>query len=177
MTIIYRTVPRRRGMGYPELKRDHLGARPQPLILTDLTSDWPALECWTPTFFKKHYGQCTLDWYDASFQQPGNNYLQPAGQVAFGDYLDEILAGPTDRRLFLFQLFRMAPELRRDVVLPPWVDQLSRQFLVTFFGGAGGVTTLHYDVDLPHVFHAVLYGQKEFYLFDPNRNTDCIATL
>ena len=45
------------------------------------------------------------------------------------------------------------------------VTRLPHQFLVTFFGGGGGATTLHYDVDLPHVFHVVVHGRKEFYLF------------
>ena len=88
--------------------------------------------------------------------------------MTFGEYLDHVDEGPTDLRLFLFELFKFAPELRHDIEVPRWLSALDRQFIVTFFGGPGGVTTFHHDVDLPHVFHVVLHGSKDFYLFAPS---------
>jgi hypothetical protein len=155
-------------LSYPELQRDYL-ATGTPVILTDLAADWPALRRWTPDFFRERYGHRQVDTYDESFQQLGSGYLRPSGQKAFGDFIEEVLAGPTSTRLFLFDLFKLAPELRDDIRLPRWVDALSRRFLVTFFGGESGVTTFHHDVDLPHVFHVVLYGTKEFFLFGPEQ--------
>ena len=157
-------VERRTTPSYDELQERYL-TRDVPVILTDLARDWPALARWTPGFLRERYGARHVAVYDESFERHGRHYLRPFGTMPFGDYLDLIEAGPTPVRLFLFQLFRMAPELRADIRLPSWSDWLTRRFLVTFFGGGGGATTLHYDVDLPHVFHVVVHGRKEFYLF------------
>jgi len=35
-----------------------------------------------------------------------------------------------------------------------------------FFGGAGSVTFLHYDIDLAHIFHTHFNGRKHVILFD-----------
>jgi hypothetical protein len=164
----YEPVERRAGLDYDALIREHL--RPgRPVILTDLTQDWPALARWTPEFFRTNYGERRVAIYDESFQAPGRNYLSPCGSMQLGEYLDVISRGPTRTRLFLFDLFRMAPELRGDIVIPAWGDLITRRYPLGFFGGAGGVTTFHYDVDLPHVFHAVIHGEKEFYLFGPEQ--------
>lgn len=153
---------------FAALERDYLSVH-RPVVLTDLTARWRATRRWSPDFFRKRYGSRLVEVYDESFQRAGASYLKSSGTMRFGDFIELIHAGPTPKRLFLFELFRMAPELRADIELPDWVDSLSRRFLVTFFGGEGGTTTFHYDVDLPHVFHAVLYGQKDFHLFAPDQ--------
>ena len=165
----YESVERVSGMSFGELHERFL-RHGTPVVITDIATQWPALQRWTPDFFRKAYGDRWVDTYDESFQEPGRNYLGPIAKMRLADFIDAIEAGPTNRRLFLFELFRFAPELRNDVVLPSWVDSLSRLFLVSFFGGEGGLTTFHYDVDLPHVFHAVLHGEKEFYLFGPDQS-------
>lgn len=161
-------VERRASMPYAQLKAEYLD-RGVPVILTDFVRDWAALQRWTPEFFRENYGDREVDVYDESFQQPGARYLEPFGKMRFGEYLDLIASGPTRVRLFLFDLFAMAPELRGDIHLPEWQDWLSRRVLMTFFGGSGGVTTFHYDVDLPHVFHVLIHGRKEFYLYAPDQ--------
>ena len=41
----------------------------------------------------------------------------------------------------------------------------SKKFIFMFFGCKGSVTPLHYDPDLPHLLHTVLYGKKRVVLF------------
>lgn len=159
-------VPRVARLSYEELEERYL-SRHVPVILTDFARDWPAMTRWTPAFFRERYASYPVDVYDESFQQPGKAYLAPFGSMRFGEYLDLIERDRTKVRLFLFDLFKMDPTLLEDIRLPRWVGWLSRQFLGSFFGGEGGVTTFHYDVDLPHVFHVMIHGRKEFYLFAP----------
>jgi len=40
------------------------------------------------------------------------------GFMKFGDYLDEIRKGPSELRLFLFNIFKYAPQLKHDFVWP-----------------------------------------------------------
>lgn len=35
-----------------------------------------------------------------------------------------------------------------------------------FFGGSNSVTFLHYDIDLPHIFHTHFCGRKHVILFE-----------
>lgn len=147
----------------------------EPLVLTDISRTWPALTKWTPDFFKEEYGDRAVPTYDKAFAEPSSSYLSASGSMSFGQYIELIESSPTDTRLFLFELFRMAPELRRDIELPSWLGPLSKIFLVTFFGGEGGLTTFHYDVDLPNVFHAVLFGKKEFRLFSQDQSRHLYA--
>jgi Cupin-like domain len=155
---------------YADLHARYL-ARNLPVIVTDMAADWPAVSRWTPQFFKRNFGERTVAVTDKSYQTHGANYLTPFTRMSFADYLDAIESGNTDLRLFLFELFKFAPELRADIQLPAWAGLLSRVFLVSFFGGAGGASTFHYDVDLAHVFHTVLHGSKTFYLFGPDQST------
>ena len=54
-----------------------------------------------------------------------------------------------------------------DIVLP---KDLMGGFLESmpamFFGGSNSVTFLHYDIDLPHIFHTHFGGRKHVILFE-----------
>jgi hypothetical protein len=158
------------GMPPYEVLHDRYLARNIPVIVTDLAKSWPALARWSPAFFRMHYGERLVDVTDRSFQEHGAHYLKPFGKMRFASYLDAIEHEHADLRLFLFELFKFAPELRKDIRIPSWAGPLSHLFLVSFFGGAGGASTFHYDVDLPHVFHTMIHGSKSFYLFAPNQS-------
>jgi len=159
-------IDRQTSFDDPNIRREYSSSG-TPVILSEQAERWPALTRWTPSFFKEEHGALTVQTYDASFQNPGAHYLRPFGEMTFSNYIDLIESGPTPVRLFLFRLLDKVPKLKSDILLPEWLDRFSHRFLFTFFGGEGGVTTFHYDVDLPHVFHTVLYGTKEFYLFSP----------
>jgi hypothetical protein len=165
----YAAVERMSMIEYADLHARYL-ARNVPVIVTDLATSWPALARWTSEFFRSNYGERQVAVSDKSYQTHGAHYLTPFTKMSFADYLNAAEAGNTDLRLFLFELFKFAPELRNDIELPAWAGLLSKIFLVSFFGGAGGASTFHHDVDLAHVFHTVIYGSKLFYLFGPDQD-------
>lgn len=151
------------------IKTDFL-AKDKPVILPDFAKNWRALEEWTPEFFIQRYGHLNAPLFNETFQQPGKYYLKSYGKMLFADYLKLILSKPTTERLFLFKLLQEAPELLPDINLPERYGKFSKNFIFLFFGGEGALPPNHYDVDLPNVFHTVLYGEKKIILFPPSQS-------
>ena len=90
-------------------------------------------------------------------------------KMPFEDYLDLIMTSSMDLRMFAFNIFREAPELREDIRFPPIANGFKRLTLM-FFGCKNSVTPMHYDLDMDHVFHTVLHGKKRIVLF-PNEES------
>lgn len=64
--------------------------------------------------------------------------MEPDKKMAFGEYLDLISAPePCELRLFLFNLFRYAPELKMTFAIPDIMDGFYNDFPFMFFGGKG----------------------------------------
>ncbi|MGZ3752257.1 MAG: cupin-like domain-containing protein, partial [Mucilaginibacter sp.] len=80
---------------------------------------------------------------------------------------DLIQKEPTDLRIFLFDPIKYAPKLLEDYRSPTdLMGGFLDKYPNMFFGGAGSVTFLHYDIDLAHIFHTHFNGRKHVKLFD-----------
>jgi hypothetical protein len=123
------------------------------------------LKKWTPQFFATEYGSLPVKVYDSSFARSGTSYMSSLRKVPFKEYLDLMLTSSMDLRLFAFNIFWQAPELKQDILWPDMTQGFSKKFIFMFFGCKGSVTPLHYDPDLPHLLHTVLYGKKRVVLF------------
>jgi hypothetical protein len=87
--------------------------------------------------------------------------------MKFGDYIDLIQKQPTDLRIFLFDPIKHAPQLLKDYRSPTdLMGGFLDKYPNMFFGGAGSITFLHYDIDLAHIFHTHFNGRKHVMLFD-----------
>ena len=137
----------------------------KPLVIKDLATSWPALDKWSPTFFKMQHGEKQVKVYDGSFVEAGDNYMSSAKLLAFRDYVDAVVSSDQDLRMFLYNIKSEIPELVDDIVFPDLTDSLSKNFVFMFFGAKGSVTQMHFDIDMSHVFHTALYGSKTVYLF------------
>jgi hypothetical protein len=86
--------------------------------------------------------------------------------MKFGDYIDMIRRGPSEWRIFLFNLFEHVPAIIQDF---NWPEQYSRFFVkkypMLFTGGQGSITHMHFDMDLSHIFHTHFMGKKRILLF------------
>jgi len=162
-------VPRVTNVGAREFRSSYLEPK-RPVVLTEMASSWPALKKWSPEYFAQHYGFLMVKVYDQSFTRPGTSYMSSLRKIRFSEYLDLMLAGSTDLRLFAFNIFWQAPELKCDLLWPELAEGFSRNFIFMFFGCKSSVTPLHYDPDLPHLLHTVLYGKKRVVLF-PNEES------
>jgi hypothetical protein len=137
----------------------------RPVVIKDMAFSWPAFKKWTPEYLARKYGSLQVKIYNRSFVRAGTSYMSSLRKIPFREYLDLMLTSPMDLRLFAFNIFWQAPELRKDILWSDITQGFSKKFLFTFFGCKGSVTPLHYDPDLPHLLHTVLYGKKRIALF------------
>lgn len=144
----------------------------KPLIINNLTQNWPARHKWSPGYFKQLAGNITVPVYDNSIPTAASAVNAPDKTMTFGEYLDIITNGPSDLRIFLFNIFQHVPELCKDFDYP---SELTSGFLkkypMMFFGGCGSKVYLHFDIDLSHVFITQFTGRKKVILFDQKFNS------
>ncbi|MGV8880104.1 MAG: cupin-like domain-containing protein [Sphingobacteriaceae bacterium] len=149
-----------------DFNKNYLKPR-RPLVIKGLTKSWPAREKWTAEYLKEKVGDKVVPLYDNSKADPSKPINSAAAQMPFSEYMDLIKSQPTELRIFFFNIFKQAPELLNDVILP---KDLMGGFLESmpamFFGGSNSVTFLHYDIDLPHIFHTHFGGRKHVILFE-----------
>ncbi len=162
-------IDRRTGLTRDEFIENYLKPK-KPVVLTDVAKDWPATQKWTFDFLIENYGQLDVPVIGPDYHKPGPNYMKSGLTMKFGDYLQMIQKGPTDKRIFLWNILDHAKELTADVHNPTICDGWVDNYPFMFFGGAGAVTSLHYDIDCSHVFHTHFWTRKHIVLFDQNQN-------
>jgi hypothetical protein len=149
-----------------DFTKNYLNPR-RPLVIKGLTKDWPAREKWTPEYLKEVVGHKVVPLYDNSKADPSKPINSAAAEMPFDEYIDLIKREPTELRIFFFNIFKQAPQLLDDIKFP---KDLMGGFLESmpsmFFGGSNSVTFLHYDIDLPHIFHTHFGGRKHVILFE-----------
>lgn len=149
-----------------DFKKNYL-EKNRPLVIKNLTKDWPAREKWDTDYFKSVAGEIEVPLYDNSKADPSKPINSAAATMKVKDYLDLIKREPTELRIFLFNFFKHVPELKNDVIVP---KDLMGGFIESvpsmFFGGSNSVTFLHYDIDLAHIFHTHFGGRKHVILFE-----------
>lgn len=166
MSFILRPIDTVDTISPSDFKKNYLDKR-RPLIIKGLTKTWPAREKWTAEYLKQVVGSKVVPLYDNSKADPSKLINSSAAEMPFDAYIDLIKSQPTELRIFFFNIFKQAPQLLDDIVLP---KDLMGGFLESmpamFFGGSNSVTFLHYDIDLPHIFHTHFGGRKHVVLFE-----------
>ncbi len=162
-------VPKKAGLTRATFAEQHLNPI-QPVVFTDLTKNWAGREKWTIDFFKKQYGHLEVPVTSPNYSKPGKGYMEPDTYMSFGEYLTLLDRGPMEYRIFLWNLFKHAPELIKDFSYPEIMDGFIQDFPFMFFGGQGSVTAMHYDIDMSHVFLNQLHGRKRVVLFSPEQS-------
>lgn len=142
-----------------------------PVIVSDLAADWPALKRWSPEWLSANFGEKPVRVYDASFGEPGKNYMGSVGTMSFAEYLDETLTQGKDLRMFLYNIGQRIPQLLDDVPFPDVGLTFSRNFVFTFFGCKDAITPLHFDIDMGYVFYTAVHGRRRIRLFAPDQST------
>ena len=101
--------------------------------------------------------------------RPGVN-MTAEKHIPFKEYLEILESGPTDLRIFAWNIFWKIPELREDFSIPTIMDGFVNELPLLFFGCEGSRVTMHFDVDLSHVFLNQIYGRKRVILFSPDQS-------
>jgi len=162
-------IERRTGLTRDEFIEQYLKPK-KPVVFTDLAKDWPAMQKWTFEFFKENLGDLDVPVVGPDYHKPGPNYMKSGLTMKFRDYLELIQKGPTEYRIFLWNVLDHAKELTADVSNPTICDGWVDNYPFMFFGGAGAVTNLHYDIDCSNVFHTHFWTRKHIVLFDQQQN-------
>jgi len=149
----------------------------KPVVIKSLTNNWAAKQKWNYDYFKSLAGDKIVPVYDNSIPTANSAVNKPDGEMKFSEYLDRIAAGPTELRIFLFNIFDHIPSLVNDFT---YFDEICDGFLkkypMMFFGGAGSKVYLHFDMDLSHVFITQFNGKKRVILFD-NKYSEALYKL
>jgi len=165
-----KTIERRPGLNRDSFREEYLKPL-KPVIFTDLMDDWAAKDKWTIEYLKEAYGHLIVPVYSADYSKAGKGYMTADREIPFGEYLEILEAGPTDLRMFLFNIFKHAPELCKDFQTPTIMDGFIKSFPYMFFGGEGSTVNIHYDIDMSHVFLNQFHGRKKVVLFPQEEST------
>lgn len=164
---------------HPVERRDDLDRRAfqeeylkplKPVLLSNFMDGWPAKDKWDFAYFKNQYGDVEVPVFDNNFAKPGKQYLAPVAHMPLRDFIGELEKGPTDLRMFLFNLVQHVPELAQDYRTPTIMKGFIDKFPFMFFGGEGAYVRMHYDIDLAHVFLSQFEGRKRVILFPPSQS-------
>jgi hypothetical protein len=142
----------------------------KPVILSNFMDGWPARDKWTFEYFKNRYGDVEVPVFDNNMGKPGKQYLAPIAHMPLRDFIGELEKGPSELRMFLFNLVQHVPELAEDYRTPTIMDGFIDNYPFMFFGGVGAFVRMHYDIDLAHVFLSQFQGRKRVMLFPPSQS-------
>jgi len=167
--MLLKPIEKKSGLTPETFQRDHFSSK-TPVVFKDLSAQWPATTLWTFDYLKEKYGHIIVPLYGNDYHKPGKNYMVPRIKMPFGEYLDLIQAGPTELRMFLFNIFNHAPDLAKDVIMPTIMGGFVKEYPFMFFGGEGAVVNLHYDIDCSSVFLTQFHTRKRVILFGPEQS-------
>jgi hypothetical protein len=141
----------------------------KPVVLRNLSRQWPAYTKWTWDYLKQAAGNKRIPIYNNVKSNAYTPINKADAYTTFGEYIDMIRNGPAEWRIFFFNIFSHAPQLKNDFI---WPDNYIKGFLHNmpsmFAGGQGSITHMHFDIDLPSLIHTQFIGRKRVLLFPNN---------
>lgn len=142
--------------------------KPQkPVLIEGLTKDWPAFRKWDLDYIQSLAGDQIVPLYNNVPTKGHKKSVVPAANMKLIEYIDILKKGPTDLRMFFFNVLQKMPELTKDFDYPDIGLPFFKKLPVMFFGGKGSKVLAHYDMDLPDLMHFHFHGYKKITLFEP----------
>jgi hypothetical protein len=149
---------------------NHHYLKPQkPVVIKGLTENKIAGEKWSINYFKETMGDFMIDLFDNRNKESSKSAFTKADlKMRFGDYLDIIAKDRhTDLRIFLFNLFKLNPDLRNEYPCPDLFKGILDGIGFMFFGGKNTTVRIHQDIDMSNVIHTQFGGKKRVVLIAP----------
>lgn len=169
MELDLQNIPRRRDLSKEDFLREYFVPK-HPVIIEDLTEDWPAKEKWNFEYFREKAGDVVVPVYDGKPATGRQNSHGPAMRIPFKEYIDILEKGPSDLRMFFFNLLQNCPDLVDDFQYPDLGVKFFKKLPVLFVGGEGSKVVMHYDMDLANNFHFNFVGEKKVILYPPDQS-------
>ena len=169
----YREVEKRSALSREEFLERYVRAC-RPVVLTDVTHDWPAMHRWSPADLRRRFGEQTVEIQDGRDADPRyeENKLAHRRNVPLAPFVDRVLAGGPTNDYYMtannevLRTPQFAPLLDDIGSLPPACDRTQLAQRSSFwFGPAGTRTPLHHDTLM--LFHTQVVGRKRWRLVSP----------
>ncbi|PJE41307.1 MAG: cupin [Flavobacterium sp.] len=141
----------------------------KPVVVEQLTADWPAYEKWNLAYIKEVAGDKTVPLYDDRPVSHKDGFNEAHAYMKMSDYIDLLHAKPTNYRIFLYNLMKEVPVLKNDFKWPDIGLKLVKQLPMLFFGGENSKVFMHYDIDYSNILHFHFHGKKRCVLFAPDQ--------
>lgn len=143
--------------------------KPQkPVVIEQLTKDWPAYEKWSLSYLKEIAGEVEVPLYDNRHVSAKDKFNEPHAKMKLKDYVDLLKKGPTDYRIFLFNLMNEVPELQGHYKMPHLGVKFLKKLPFLFFGADNSSVFMHYDIDFANILHVHFEGKKRCIIYPPS---------
>ncbi|WP_396194485.1 cupin-like domain-containing protein [Flavobacterium sp.] len=142
----------------------------KPVVVEQLTADWPAYEKWNLEYIKQVAGEKTVPLYDDRPVSHKDGFNEAHAKMKMSDYINLLNTKPTNYRIFLYNLMREVPVLKNDFKWPDIGLKLVKQLPMLFFGGENSKVFMHYDIDYSNILHFHFHGKKRCVLFAPDQS-------
>ena len=139
----------------------------KPVVITNQIDDWPAFTKWNFDYIREMAGNQKVPLYDSRKTDYTKKVNEPDFTMTMSEYIDILEKGPTDLRIFLYNLLKDVPSLKADMKWPNLGLRLIKSLPLVFFGGENAKVFMHYDIDFPNLFHIHFAGKKQCVLVDP----------
>ncbi|MGA7158324.1 MAG: cupin-like domain-containing protein [Acidobacteriaceae bacterium] len=167
------SVPSRRRLS-AETFREKYYAHNRPVKLLDMLEDWPAMQKWTPEYFRDVYGDEMVEITaarngDAKYEI---NLEDHRRTVQFKSFIDQVVSTfGNDSYLVANNKFFQQPgmkSLMSDIGPLPGILTRKKRIPHTYlwFGPGGTVTPLHHDT--MNILFCQIYGSKQITLISPD---------
>lgn len=142
----------------------------KPVVIENITKEWPAFEKWNFDYIKQIAGDKIVPLYNNEPVDYSKKVNEPVAQMKMSEYVDLLRQGPTDLRIFLYNLMRQVPDLQKDYQMPDLSLKLFKSLPMLFFGGEGSNVFMHYDIDLANILHFHFAGRKRCIIVPPEQS-------
>lgn len=141
----------------------------QPVVLTKVAEEWPAYKKWNLDYIDSLAGEKTVPLYDDRPVKHDEGFNQAHAEMKMSEYIDLLQSGPTNFRIFLYNILKEVPELQKDIRYPDLGLKLIRSLPMMFFGGEDSKVFMHYDIDFTNIFHFHFHGKKRCIILPPDQ--------
>jgi len=144
--------------------------KPQkPLLIKGLANMYPAGRKWNINFIKAYCGDVTVGIFDNNKKNNSSSaFTTPDFEMNFGAYVETIIKDePSHLRMFLFNMFKKKPGLRKDFPCPYLFKGILGKIGYMFFGTKNIKVRLHQDIDMSSVMLTQFHGRKKVVLISP----------
>ncbi len=167
MPLNLKPIPRVKALNKETFLKEYFDPQ-QPVVMENLTENWAARENWNFEYFREKAGDIVVPLYDGTPAKGRESSHKPAKRIKMSEYIDILKSGPSDLRMFFFNLLQNCPQLLNDFSYPDLGVKFFKKLPVLFVGGEGAKVLMHYDMDLANNFHFNFAGTKKVILYPPS---------